>query len=121
MTHLPLTPEVLAAAYDYLATCEPFCRWNLPDSDDIKFRVTRTSKVFAQYIWDGEHTIEVSSANVGHTKTLMETMGHELIHLHLRLTGMESRSSNPNVHNMPFRKLAARACKTHGWDLKAFY
>jgi len=121
VTHLPLTPEVLAAAYDYLAACEPFCKWNLPDSDDIKFRVIRSNKVFAQYVYDGGHTIEVSSANVGHTKTLMETMAHELIHLHLRLTGMESKSSNPNVHNMPFRKLAAQACRVHGWDLKAFY
>lgn len=124
MTHLPLTPEVLAAAYDYLAACEPFCRWNLPDSDDITFRVVKSRKMFAQYVWEPDterHTIEVSSGTVGHTATLMTTMGHELIHLHLRLTGMESRSSNPNVHNMPFRKLAAQACKTHGWDLKAFY
>jgi hypothetical protein len=118
---LPITPEVLAAAYDYLASTEPFRKWNLPDSDDIKFRVVRSRKMFAQYIWDGTHTIEVSSATVGHTKTLMETMSHELVHLHLRLTGMESRSDNPNVHNAAFRKLAAKVCATHGFDVKAFY
>lgn len=124
MGGLPLSPETLAAAYEYLCTTPPFASWNLPDSDDITFRVVKSRKMFAQYVWEPDterHTIEVSSGTVGHTATLMTTMAHELIHLHLRLTGMESRSSNPNVHNMPFRKLAAQACKTHGWDLKAFY
>lgn len=122
MTHLPLTPEVLAAAYDYLASTSPFNRWNLPDSEDVKFRVIRSRKVFAQYVWeDGSHTIEVSSATIGHTLTLLETMAHELVHVHLRQTGMESRSGDANTHNMAFRKLAAQVCATHGFDLKAFY
>ena len=121
MTALPLTPAVLAAAYDYLASTAPFSSWNLPDSEDIKFRVIKSRKVFAQYVWDGTHAIEVSSGTVGQTDTLMQTMAHELTHLHLRLTGMESRSDNPNVHNGAFRKLAAKVCATHGWDLKAFY
>ena len=121
MTHLPLTPEVLAAAYDYLASTAPFNRWNLPDSDDITFRVVKSRKMFAQYVYDGTHTIEGSSGTVGHTATLLESMGHEMVHVHLRQTGMESRSHNPNVHNLPFRKLAARVCAVHGFDLKAFY
>lgn len=121
MTHLPLTPEVLAAAYDYLCATPPFNRWNLPDSDDVTFRVIKSRKVFAQYVWDGSHAIEVSSAMVGHTMTLMETMGHEMTHLYLRLTGMESKSNVPTVHNMAFRKLAAQVCGVHGFDPKAFY
>jgi hypothetical protein len=121
MTHLPLTPETVAAAYDYLLTCPPYSGWNLPDSDDVTFKVTKARDKFAQYIWDGGHTIEVSSASIGHTSTLIEKVGHEAIHLHLRQTGMESKSSDPNVHNIPFRKCAALACRIHGWDLKAFY
>lgn len=121
MSGLPLTPDVLASAYDYLVSTEPFCRWNLPDSEDIKFRVTRAKDCYAAYHYDGGHTIDVSSSAVGQTDTLMQVMGHEMTHLHLRITGMESRSDNPNVHNGAFRKLAARICQTHGWDLKAFY
>lgn len=121
MTSLSLNPEVLAAAYDYLVATQPFAGWNLPDSDDVKFRVVRSRKMFAQYVYDGSHTIEVSSATVGHTKTLMETMAHEILHMHLRLTGMESRSKSEDVHNMPFRKLAAKVCQIHGFDPKAFW
>lgn len=122
MTHLPLTPEVLAAAYDYLAACPPFSKWNLPDSDDVKFIVARSRQDFARYRWDGkQHTISVSSASVGRTATLLEKMGHELIHLHLEETGMESKTGDENTHNIPFRKFAVQVCRVHGWDLKAFY
>jgi len=51
----------------------------------------------------------------------MMFMSHEMIHLHLEATGMESRSGDANTHNMAFRKLAARVCKLHGFDPKAFY
>lgn len=118
---LPLTKEVLAAAYDYLCTTPPFVSWNLPDSDDVKFRVTRSRKVFARYVYDGDRTIEVSSASVGHSATLLEKMSHEMIHLHLEQTGMESKGGDDNTHNMAFRKLAARVCNVHGFDVKAFY
>lgn len=118
---LPLTKEVLAAAYGLLSVSEPFCRWNLPDSDDVTFRVTKRRDVFARYIWDGTHTIEVSSASVGHTATLLEKMSHELVHVHLRQTGMESKSGDPNVHNTAFRKLASKVCAVHGFDPKEFY
>lgn len=119
---LSLTPEMLAAAYDYLRTTKPFSGWNLPDSEDVKFIVVRSMTDFARYRWDGkQHTISVSSLSVAYTATLLEKLGHEAIHLHLEDTGMESRTGNGRTHNNAFRKLAARACKIHGWDPKAFY
>jgi hypothetical protein len=119
---LPLTKEVLAAAYDYLASTEPFARWNMPDAEDILFSVVRSPSEFAHYTWDGKrHTIAVSSRAVGHTSTLLIVMSHEMIHLHLEATGMESKGGDRNTHNMAFRKLAARVCKVHGFDVKAFY
>lgn len=119
---LPLTPEMLAAAYDYLLATPPFSGWNLPDSEDVKFIVNRNlKKKFAQYQWDGErHTIAISEASVGHSCTLIEALAHETIHLLLEERGWESRG-NEGVHNAAFRKLAAQVCKIHGFDPKAFY
>ena len=31
---LRLTPDMLAAAYDFLRTTVPFSRWRLPEADD---------------------------------------------------------------------------------------
>lgn len=117
-----LNPEVLAGAYDYLCACEPFRQWNLPDSDDIKFRATKSRDTFGQYTWNnGKHQIDISGACISHTSSLMWVMAHEIIHLHLQMTGMESRSSDPNVHNAAFRKLAHVVCRLHGFDVKAFW
>lgn len=118
---LPLTPETLAAAYDYLATTPPFNKWSLPDSEDVKFIVAKFRDDFAQYRWDGkQHTISVSTNAIGHTATLMEKMAHEMVHLHLEDSEMESRGTN-KTHGIWFRKFAAQACKVHGFDPKAFY
>ena len=119
---LPLTPEMLAAAYDYLRTTPPFNRWNLPDAEDVKFIVNRKlKKKLAEYQWLGDrHSISMCDHGIGHTSTLMRTMGHEMIHLYLEKMGWESRGSD-SVHNAAFRRFAAQACKFHGWDLKAFF
>jgi hypothetical protein len=118
---LPLTAEMLAAAYDFLSTCQPFADWNLPPSEDVGFKVTRSRRWFARYRWTGnKHTIEVSANSVGHVGTLLTKMGHEIIHLHLEELGMDSRGT-PDTHSGAFRQLAEEACKVHGWDPKAFY
>lgn len=119
---LPLNKETLAAAYDYLRTTPPFYRWNLPESEDVKFYVVRATDHFAHYKWDGKrHTISVSGGAIGHTSTLMEKLAHEIVHLHLEENGMESRGGDANTHNAAFRKFAAQVCKWHGFDPKAFY
>lgn len=114
---LPLTPEILRTAYDFLTTTLPFNRWNLPDGEDVVFRVVRNPKVFADYLHSrGKHVIRVSGATVGHTETLLRTMAHEMIHLHEQQAGM----ATANQHTKAFWKLAARVCRYHGFDPKSF-
>jgi hypothetical protein len=119
---LPLSQETLAAAYDYLRTTPPFNRWNLPDSEDVKFSVGNAMDCFAHYQWDGtKHTITASTKAIGHTETLLTAIGHEMVHLHLWANGMESKRSGASFHNAAFRKFALQVCKYHGFDPKAFY
>jgi len=119
---LKLTPEMIAAAYSYLCTSEPFSGWNLPDPDDVTFRVSRRPGEFGRYqLIGGRHTIAMSGASIGQTSTLMRYLAHECVHMHLEITGMESRSGGPNTHNAAFRKFAAQVSKVHGFDPKAFY
>jgi hypothetical protein len=119
---LPITSESLAAVYEFLKTTPPFNKWNMPEGEDVKFIVCKMKDAFAQYQWDGTRdTISVSSSAVGHTRTLIEAMSHEMIHQHLWATGMESKRGGPKFHNAAFRKFAAQVCKHHGFDPKAFY
>ena len=119
---LPLSEEMLEAAYEYLRTTPPFNKWNLPDGEDIRFHVVRARDCFAKYQRDGDlHHISVSISSVAHSDTLIEKMAHEMVHLHLELTGSESKSKSPSIHNAAFRKYATRICQIHGWDPKGFY
>lgn len=118
---LPLTPETLAAAYDYLRTTPPFDKWSLPESEDVKFKVTRSRRWFARYHWNGNrHTIEVSTNSVAYSSTLLSKMSHEMVHLHLEELNMDNRGG-PDTHSGAFRRLAEDVCKFHGFDPKAFY
>lgn len=111
---LPLTPETLRAAYDYLNETPPFNRWNLPDGDDVEFRVIR-SKTDAGWhkIENGRDIIAASSRVIGRSQSLMELMSHEMAHLHQRRIGTETPGS---THNRAFWLLAKEICRVHGFD-----
>ncbi len=118
---LVLTPETLAAAYDYLRTTAPFDAWSLPEGEDVKFVVSRSRVRFGSYQWDGRrHVITMSANAIAYSITLLGTMAHEMIHLHLEELGMD-RHGDTNTHSGAFRRLAAEVCRTHGLDPKAFY
>lgn len=115
---LKLTPEVLRAAYAYLHETEPFCRWDLPDAEDVRFVVTRNKKNAAAHrLFGGQHEIEVSERWVGHTGTLFAFMAHEMIHAHELCSGV---SRNDVLHGRLFRKLSVQVCRIHGFDPKWF-
>ena len=118
---LPLTPDTMAAAYDLLKTTPPFVNKKLPDSDDVVFKVSRMLGETGHYQRDGlDHIISASERAIGTMDSLLQLIGHEMIHMWLEITGKESKSPSPNVHNTAFRRYAAQFCKAHGYDLKAF-
>lgn len=119
---LPLTKEILRAAYDYLASTPPFKRWNLPEGEDVDFKLIHVKGSLAPLRWawyakvNGKHTIAISAARTGYTQSLMVLLAHEMIHLHEQQSGM----ATANQHTKVFWKLAARVCKIHGFDPKSF-
>lgn len=115
---LPLTPDSLAAAYDYLRTTPPFKRWKLPVSDEVEFRVTRHRGEYGAHdVRRSEHCVWVSSSIVTTTERLMMTMAHEMLHAYQ--DGI-AKTATRTVHNREFHRLAARVCKSHGWAVGEF-
>lgn len=113
---LYITPESVAALYDALRQFSPFRSWNLPESDEVEFHVTRERKVYGTYHYGEAHAITVSESVVGHWSTLSETVAHEMIHLHQSIRGTQTRSE----HNTEFRRLAAQVCEAFGFDERCF-
>lgn len=116
---LRLTPEVLAAAYDYLRSTPPFRRWrrHLPPSDEVSFYVVRDTKTRGWHRLNGSHEVAVNERWVGHTATLMEVMAHEMVHVYQEDRG----SGRAGVqHNAEFVRLAGQVCRHHGFDPRSF-
>lgn len=112
---LKLTPEILAAGYDFLRTTPPFDRWNLPESEDVTFRVIKDAAVFGLHdVVNGKHRIAVSNRNVGHTDTLIAVVAHEMIHLHQDQCGLR------RTHGGAFTRWADQVCRRHGFDPRMF-
>lgn len=120
---ITLTPELLAAAYRLLHVSKPFMDWNLPDADDVRFKVVNSRYYFARFVRYGKDdpfVIEVSRNCVGTLATLLPFMGHEMVHMHLDELGYD-RKGVETLHSARFRVLAAQVCKVHKWDYKAFF
>ena len=119
---LTLTPESLAAAYEYLRTTRPFKRWKLPHADEVEFRVERLKDRAADHSVvhrpEKLHTIRVSTENVKTTDGLLEVMAHEMVHAYQ--DGVAGTGSRRAEHNKEFVRLSARVCKEHGWQLSLF-
>src|ERR1035438_1998415 len=111
---LALNRERLALVYDFLDACPPFCDWNMPDSDDIVFKIVRSADTRGWYnTIKGRHVIAISVRCVGTTRTLVEVMAHEMSHLHQAHVGMETPHAQ---HNNAWHKLADEICRIHGFD-----
>ena len=117
---LPLTPQILEAAYEFLRACPPFNRWKLPPGEEVEFSVIRLKDRegdHTTYKRTDDHIIRVSSKRIGHTHSLIVVMAHEMIHAKQSVTKTTTRGS---MHNPEFRRLAASVCRTHGFDNKTF-
>lgn len=114
---MDLTPEILAASYEFLRATPPFNRWRLPDSDSVAFRVTCGVDYYGQYsaphATNPAHEIDISTARVGQCMTLLSTMAHEMCHMRLYLLGHDYRS-----HGQYFMRAWSAVCKHHGFGVK---
>lgn len=86
-----------------------------PGDGVIIFQGMSDPTMFADFgIENGIAVIRVSEAKNGHTATLLATMAHEMCHLR------QARVGDRGLHSVGFRRMAARVCRAHGFDLKTF-
>lgn len=111
---LRLTPDMLAAGYDFLRETQPFKGWKLPPAEDVGFAVIRAAH-FADFGFEnGVPVIRVSETKNGHSVTLLATLAHEMVHLR------QFRLGDSGNHNALFARLARAVCRAHGFDIRSF-
>lgn len=118
---LPLTPDMLAGAYEFLRATPPFNKWRLPHADDVEFHVIRDAHCRGDYQHDktkDTHRIRISSrSGNGYTASLLATVAHEMVHAAEHRYAPDRRHGE---HGARFKRMAARVCKFHGFDPKEF-
>jgi hypothetical protein len=102
-----LTTEVLAHCYDMVVAASPTLqRWNLPPSEDIKFKIIKHKDRYGHHeVIGGVHHIAISSVYVTKFETLISTLVHEAIHIH------QDRCDLPRADNKVFSKFADKLCR----------
>jgi len=114
-----LTPDILRAAYAYLAETQPFREWNLPDAEDVGFEVVNNHDIHGA-CWaptmneTGQFRIAISDTKHNHTLSLMQTMAHEMVHVHEYQTCL--RKPSYRKHGKVFQGFACEVCAEHGFD-----
>jgi hypothetical protein len=114
---MQVTPERVAAVYDCLRHFPPFCSWKLPPADEIELHISLQEDAFAVYHRKGaQHGITVSMTLVKNWQTLVESVAHEMIHLHQARAGTETRAE----HNREWHRLAKTVCDSFVWKREGF-
>ena len=105
----------LIAAYEYLYSVAPFSEWDLPSSNAISFEVNRSRQMQGEYDTD-PHTIRASSYFCKTQQSVLETVAHEMVHLHMERAGQYSHAD----HGRDFKAHAKTICKAFGWKAADF-
>lgn len=108
---MELTPDVLRAAYELLDETEPFKSWNLPPAEDINFEIVRSKKRLGRCHCDlSPLKIEISTLYHFYLPSVLLTMAHEMVHVHMHQQGMGY------THGRAFKALRDQVCAVHGFD-----
>ncbi len=110
---MKLTESNLRDIYQMLRGMTPFVAYKLPD--EVEFKVNRSSMLMGSYEPDPD-TITISRILCHSYPLVIETMGHEMVHLALERKGEESHAN----HGAKFLILAEKVCNEFGWKLEDF-
>ena len=113
---ISLNAEMMAHCWDMVIAASPtLTKWNLPPSEDMKFKVIRRKDRFAHHeVIGGVHRICISSILVRRFETLVSSMVHEAIHVH------QDQAELPRADNRTFDALADILCAELELDRGAF-
>ena len=105
------TSKSLEAMYIMLCQMKPFKAWDLPNTANIKFIVTKEEDALGSYVFDDDlHVITISKAKCNHFDTILKTLAHELIHC------KRHKTKNWDKHDKVFRDYATQVANEFGWD-----
>lgn len=116
------TQKRMKACYELLRALPPFCDWNMPAAQSVRFRMTRADDCYGYYTNTRGPAIHIHESNNDTLDKLMRTMAHEMVHLkEAPKPAVKYLSSQSNYrHGKEFRELADQVCAALGFDPEKF-
>ena len=108
-----VTRKSIKLTYDLLRSMEPFASWRLPTK--IETRVVNDASMYGCF--DDPDVITISTAKVWDVKQLVETVGHEMIHLYQHRL---KRLNEDHPHDEFFNSCAREVTIKLGFDKENF-
>ena len=108
-----VTRSTCIAVYELLIQLPPIKAWRLPPSKDILFVVRNMPDIYGMFEPD-PHKITLSSAKHAHLDTVIRTIAHEMIHLHLYIR----KDHDWDKHTKTLLDCAAKVSHTLCFDPK---
>lgn len=108
-----ITDQSVKAMYSLLKKMPPFNEWNLPPAHLIKFKVDPELKCLGE-LHVKPFKMKFGTKHQEHFMTILTTVAHEMIHLHLYIEGVKSW----NQHRKIFRDKANQIGNLFGLDRK---
>lgn len=116
-----VTPARLKAVYGLLCQMPPFCRWELPKPERIRFSVTSSPDRHANMDWDesGSVLIQVNVLTNLTLNQMAASVAHEMVHLRQHQKGRLA-DQHEKQHNIEFHRLARLVCRDLGFNAQEF-
>ena len=94
----------------------PFCNINMPPVDEVYFFVVDDKTILGGAHKSPKHyQLHISKATQTHLETVIETVLHEMVHLHFLYRGFTDHG-----HDAKFKRLANKVCDVFHLDKKTF-
>jgi hypothetical protein len=108
-----ITEQSVKMIYSMLRKLPPFDSWKLPPASKIKFKVDPNFKFMGE-LDVKPYKMTFGTKHQEHFLSIVTTVAHEMVHLHLYLEGVASY----NQHRRIFRQKSAEIGSLYGFDRK---
>lgn len=112
-----LNEKFLKELYSAFLQAPPFCNIHMPPVDEMYFFVVDDKTILgaAHKSRKDAYQLQISRTTQTHLETVIETVLHEMVHLHFLYRGFTDHG-----HDRKFRTLANKVCEVYHLDKKTF-
>jgi hypothetical protein len=112
-----INEKFIKGLYETFLQAPPFCNLNMPPIEQVFFYIIDEKDRLgaAHKSRKDEYQLQISKKTMTHLHNVIETVLHEMVHLHYLYRGYSDHKHDPK-----FKRLANKVCDIYHLDRKTF-